>query len=1171
MEAAGGVEVPEAGRAAAVALDFSAGEVSSSTPAKVPRRIRRRLLESRSSRPLSAEVIENKLKEADLRRRQFHDWLSRKARSKARSPSWSSQEEDHAQRLEAKLNAAEQKRLSLLAKAQKRLAQLDELRQAAKTGAEMRFEKQREELGSRVESRVQQAEANRLRLLEDHMRRRAAVQERKARSLLQRIARERKHKERICSSISQKRSAAEKKRMVLLEAEKTRAQARVMQARRVAKIVCFQRESERRRMKEQLENRLQRAKRQRAEYLRLRGNLHSASRVGWIKHGDILSRKLARCWRQFVKSRKTTFMLAQAFEALGVNKNTVKFMPFEQLARLIESSTTLQTAKSLLDRLESRFLLQQQSRTSSPENIDHLLRHLTSPRKRTPPGKSSRMVARNAKATATSFDAGKLSRYPVRAVLCAYMILGHPDAVFSEQGDREVALYNSALNFIQEFEALIKIILDGASSSCLLQQPLEVVCVDSDTHNQSSVEVSSPKTFRNQLSSFDAVWRFYLYSFVVWKVKDARLLEDDLVRAACQLELSMIQTCKITSEGDIPNLTHDMKAIQKQVTEDQKLLREKVEHLSGNAGLERMETALLVTRSRFFEAKDCKTPLVGHMAQLSPTLGSSSAKTMDSVSNEQPTGKSGNTKHVVRSLFGGSSQQHKHGMIETSSNSPSRIKVRGQLPVENEVFVNEILHMGHSSANFNLESEDIDGRRIRAKVKETMEKAFWDGVMEAMMEESRDYGRIIGLVREVRDELSEISPYSWKQAIHDSIDLDILSQVLESGMPGSDYLGRILEYALLMQRKLSAPATENELKKTHDKFLNELFSISQSDGNSKRHFVFLMVKGLRFVLEQIQALKKEIYKTSIEMLEPVMKGYAGVDFLQRSFTECYGPPSNAAESLTITNKWLSPLKNVVNEEWNEFSDSLSLLPECHALPPSLALRTGGNISQAPVLPLPQANASAGGGQLECSGEKLDVLLRLGLLKLACSIEGLTIDNVPETLKLNAMRLRNVQSKLQQIIVISAGILVLRQIFISEQLPISPLEMDTIIFNSVEGFFKLVDRSSDIGIDDIVKTIAGSSGAKEMLQSRKEVMTRVLMKSLQNDDEVFKKINHSVYLAFRAILFGGSGPRGRRLAEGILRKVGAAMLVDRLVNAAEVLIIMANVSRRVHEPWYNNLV
>lgn len=66
---------------------------------------------------------------------------------------------------------------------------------------------------------------------------------------------------------------------------------------------------------------------------------------------------------------------------------------------------------------------------------------------------------------------------------------------------------------------------------------------------------------------------------------------------------------------------------------------------------------------------------------------------------------------------------------------------------------------------------------MQAKVRETMEKAFWDGVMESMKENNSDFGWILKLVREVRDELSDISPQVWKQEITDSIDIDILSQV----------------------------------------------------------------------------------------------------------------------------------------------------------------------------------------------------------------------------------------------------------------------------------------------------------------------------------------------------------------------------------------------------------
>jgi Fe2+ transport system protein B len=184
--------------------------------------------------------------------------LSCKARKKPRSPSWSSQEEDYGQRLEARLQAAEQKRLSFLAKAQDRLAKLDELRQAAKNDVELRFEKEKEELETRVESRVRQAEENRMRLLNADMERRAALKERTAKSLVQKATSDSKHTEQVRSAILRNRAAAEKKRLALLEAEKRKAHARLAHIQRAAETVCSQRETERIKLKEHLDSKLQR-------------------------------------------------------------------------------------------------------------------------------------------------------------------------------------------------------------------------------------------------------------------------------------------------------------------------------------------------------------------------------------------------------------------------------------------------------------------------------------------------------------------------------------------------------------------------------------------------------------------------------------------------------------------------------------------------------------------------------------------------------------------------------------------------------------------------------------------------------------------------------------------------------------------------------------------------
>lgn len=137
-----------------------------------------------------------------------------------------------------------------------RLAKLDELRQAAKSGVEMRFEKERQKLGSKVESRFKQAEANRMLMLKAYRQRRANLKERSSQSLLRKMAWENKYKERVRAAINQKRAAAEKKRLGLLEEEKKRACARLLQVQRVAESVSYQREIERRAKKDQLEDRL---------------------------------------------------------------------------------------------------------------------------------------------------------------------------------------------------------------------------------------------------------------------------------------------------------------------------------------------------------------------------------------------------------------------------------------------------------------------------------------------------------------------------------------------------------------------------------------------------------------------------------------------------------------------------------------------------------------------------------------------------------------------------------------------------------------------------------------------------------------------------------------------------------------------------------------------------
>lgn len=121
-------------------------------------------------------------------------------------------------------------------------------------------------------------------------------------------------------------------------------------------------------------------------------------------------------------------------------------------------------------------------------------------------------------------------------------------------------------------------------------------------------------------------------------------------------------------------------------------------HLSGDAGIERMESALSETRSRYSRVRDDGSPVGSPMTQyMSPSLTPLSTVANSSeriISNE-----SNKTSRVVRSLFKETDtspiESSFSSPITSSSTQPSTTSEK--LVAPNEVLVNEFLHEHHRS------------------------------------------------------------------------------------------------------------------------------------------------------------------------------------------------------------------------------------------------------------------------------------------------------------------------------------------------------------------------------------------------------------------------------------------------------------------------------------------
>ena len=119
---------------------------------------------------------------------------------------------------------------------------------------------------------------------------------------------------------------------------------------------------------------------------------------------------------------------------------------------------------------------------------------------------------------------------------------------------------------------------------------------------------------------------------------------------------------------------------------------------------------------------------------------------------------------------------------------------------------------------------------------------------------------------------------------------------------------------------------------------------------------------------------------------------------------------------------------------------------------------------------------------------------------------------------------------------------------SENPKITSSEMGNATLELFNMLTKLLDTFADVGTEKIIEAMMRSSASmnsssNEMMETRKQILARVFLKSLQTDDTVFKKVSRSVYCAFRAIILGGSGEKGRKLADASLRRIGATMLAS----------------------------
>ena len=143
-------------------------------------------------------------------------------------------------------------------------------------------------------------------------------------------------------------------------------------------------------------------------------------------------------------------------------------------------------------------------------------------------------------------------------------------------------------------------------------------------------------------------------------------------------------------------------------------------HLSGDAGIERMECALSDTRVKYFQAMENGNPVGSPIVHI-PSPSSVNSAAGPSVSDSDRRGKTmeGNRRpnSVVRSLFQDDprSPPKEVGSSASSSSLDRQLNNSGEkFTMENELIVNEVLHEQHHTFadSLNVNAEDQSSIKV---------------------------------------------------------------------------------------------------------------------------------------------------------------------------------------------------------------------------------------------------------------------------------------------------------------------------------------------------------------------------------------------------------------------------------------------------------------------------
>jgi hypothetical protein len=930
---------------------------------------------------------------------------------------------------------------------------------------------------------------------------------------------------REAARTARERGAKERREgeILVLKARAAEKNKRVASVRNAMKTKL---EDERSSRQEALANRLQLAAARREEAKKTT-SLRRTSRGSSFDQGSDSARTSRACtviqrsWRKFSRSKVSTVKVMEAFHShlrrskilalirvnnkdstttppgsgSETNDNAI-FQQFQRMVRIMQNPVVLRAAQNALRRIEERGrVTSATSFVGKAARLDNLLKSIH-----------------------PKTHKGVVQRYPTRVFLSSFMIVLHPELVLNSQGAVQDLLKKAAVDLISSFQNL----LQKANTT--------------EKKKKKGETEEGSRSFAALIEEFDDHWLSFLGSFASWKKGDVLVLERDLIQKACDLTLSVLRKCGPDFTAPRVRIHPDLQAIAHQLSLDISLIRTSVKILTGEAGTAKFDDAIRSCRADF--EIDLET---SKQQYESDVIVDTKGEEQEQEQGSLPQYEDLNNKKFL--------QDWKTKVVHELLHDPNYELLPINSAINSKGFGVENVECFESNFENVIDISSASGKISAGKV---VERAFWDAVLEDLIDSSSSYESIVGLLKELQEGIGRICNLDR----HRSYDSTQYIEDLERN-PDTEHFLSAAERIFNSLCDLGAPVREDAARATFAKFKLEL---SEQGGNNPSDTARYVCATVRFLHTLYEVLNADIVNGQVKALRAMYHGNAAIDYL----AECFQKKHDLSYDNCASVKLALPKTEACLKGTKEWMRSLS---------EQLSINTDGRESSAFSFKMKSGIGSS--STMEESEEDhitdskglpkahLDIFSSI-ILQTMSQDTTLKLRLLPELLEMDHKRLVNLQNTFQRLVVLSAACLLLHQL-VGRQGAEEVESLKDAFARRVNALLLHPETKLSHLSSELYNLLAQQNG-DSALAADEESISNLLQKLLDEDSVALKSLKKNILSALFIALMEVDGRAKTSSNLNVLkqlRKAGAAVLYDKVVESAEKIRIISIISCKIH--------